>query len=107
MDLEKAYDNADRAAIWQVLRMYKVSGILLKVVMRSYEHSFTCLRFHEKLSTCIWWTQMSSKFLSYSLLAWHLDGSLGHEEGLNQDTPPLQDSGYEISLIIQTQIPMP
>ncbi len=30
MDLEKAYDRVDRDALWSVLRIYGVSGQLLK-----------------------------------------------------------------------------
>ena len=29
IDLEKAYDNVNREALWQVLRMYDVGGNLL------------------------------------------------------------------------------
>ena len=29
MDLEKVYDRVNREALWQVLRMYDVGGILL------------------------------------------------------------------------------
>ena len=30
IDLEKGYNSVNREALWQVLRMYDVAGILLK-----------------------------------------------------------------------------
>lgn len=32
IDLEKAYDETDRKAMWQILQIYGVSGKLFKVV---------------------------------------------------------------------------
>ena len=36
MDLEKAYDTIDRHGIWQLLRVYRVGGKLLKAVPSFY-----------------------------------------------------------------------
>ena len=36
MDLEKAYDRANREALWQVLRMYDVEGKLLNGIKSTY-----------------------------------------------------------------------
>ena len=44
MDLEKAYDTVNRAALWQVLRMYDVGGKLLNGIKIMYINSLTCVR---------------------------------------------------------------
>ncbi len=36
MDLEKAYDRADREALWNVLKIYGVGGQLLKGIQAFY-----------------------------------------------------------------------
>ncbi len=36
MNLEKAYDGVDRKALWNVLRIYGVSGQLLKGIQAFY-----------------------------------------------------------------------
>ncbi len=36
MDLDKAYDRVDREALWSVLRIYDVSGQLLKGIQAFY-----------------------------------------------------------------------
>ena len=44
LDLEKAYDRADREAMWNVLRLYGVGGKLLKAVKSSYVRNKACVR---------------------------------------------------------------
>ena len=39
MDLEKAYDTIDRLGMWQMLKVYKVGGKLLKAVQSFYVDS--------------------------------------------------------------------
>ena len=39
MDVEKAYDRVNREALWQVLRMYDVSGKLLNGIKNMYVNS--------------------------------------------------------------------
>ena len=39
MDLEKAYDTIDRHGMWQMLRVYRVGGNLLKAVQSFYVDS--------------------------------------------------------------------
>ena len=39
MDLEKAYDTIDRHGMWQMLRVYRVGGKLLKAVQSFYVDS--------------------------------------------------------------------
>ena len=41
MDLENAYDRVNREALWQVLRMYDVSGKLIKNMS---VNSLACVR---------------------------------------------------------------
>ena len=36
MDLQKAYDTIDRHGMWQILRVYGVTGKLLKAVQSFY-----------------------------------------------------------------------
>ncbi len=44
MDLEKAYDRVDREAPWNVLRIYGVSGQLLKGILAFYREANACVR---------------------------------------------------------------
>ena len=44
MDLEKAYDSVDRAALWRVMEMYGVGGKLIKAVESMYEGGKACVR---------------------------------------------------------------
>ena len=50
MDLEKAYDRVNREALWQVLRMYGVSGKLLNGIKSMYDGSKACVRVNGSLS---------------------------------------------------------
>ena len=36
MDLEKAYDGVDRNAMWRVLNMYGVNGMLVNAIRNFY-----------------------------------------------------------------------
>jgi hypothetical protein len=45
IDLEKAYD---REAMWQVLRVFGVSGILVDAIKKIYERSVACVRIGQK-----------------------------------------------------------
>ena len=44
MDLEKAYDTINRQGMWQMLRVYRVGGKLLKAVQSFYVDSKACVR---------------------------------------------------------------
>ena len=44
MDMEKAYDRANREALWQVLRMYNVGGKLMNGIKSVYVNSLPCVR---------------------------------------------------------------
>ena len=44
MDLEKAYDEVNRKALWQVLRMYGVGGKLLNGIESMYVKSQAYVR---------------------------------------------------------------
>ena len=44
LDLENAYDKVNREALWQVLRMYYVSGKLLNGIKSMYVKSIACVR---------------------------------------------------------------
>ena len=44
IDLEKAYDMANREALWQVLRMYDVGDKLLGGINSIYVNSLACFR---------------------------------------------------------------
>ena len=44
VDLEKAYDRANREALWQVLRMYDVRGKLLYGIKSMYINSLASVR---------------------------------------------------------------
>ena len=50
MDLEKVYDRVNREALWQVLRMYDVSGKLLSGIKSIYVNSLACIRINESTS---------------------------------------------------------
>ena len=52
IDLEKANDRVDRDALWQVSRLYGVSGKLLKPVQSSYVDSKACIRIGKEISGC-------------------------------------------------------
>ena len=43
MNLEKAYDTIDRHSMWQMLRVYRVGGKLLKAVQSFYVDSRACV----------------------------------------------------------------
>ena len=43
MDLEKVYDRVDRNAMWRVLNMYGVNGMLLNVIRSFYAESEACV----------------------------------------------------------------
>ena len=44
MDLEKTYDKVNREALWQVLRMYNVGGILFNDIKSVYVNSLARVR---------------------------------------------------------------
>ena len=44
MDLVKAYDTIDRHGMWQMLRVYRVGGKLLKAVQSLYVDCRECVR---------------------------------------------------------------
>ncbi len=44
MDLEKAYNRVDREELWSVLKIYGVSGQLLKGIQGFYREANACLR---------------------------------------------------------------
>ncbi len=44
MDLEKAYDRADREVLWSVLKIYGVGGQLLKGIQAFYRDANACVR---------------------------------------------------------------
>ena len=44
MDLAKAYDTIDRHGMWQMLKVYRVGGKLLKAVQSFYVDSRACVR---------------------------------------------------------------
>ncbi len=48
--LEKAYDRTDREALWSVLKIYGVSGQLLKGIQAFYREENTCVRVGGKFS---------------------------------------------------------
>ena len=53
MDLEKTYDMVNRAALWQVLRCYGVSGKLLSRIKNMYADSLACARIKKGKSGCV------------------------------------------------------
>ena len=52
MDLEKAYDRVNGEALWQVLRMYDVSGKLVSGIKSMYVNSLACVRMKGGASEC-------------------------------------------------------
>ncbi len=48
MDLEKEYDRVYREALWSVLRIYGVSGQLLKGIQAFYREANACMRNEKK-----------------------------------------------------------
>ena len=46
--LEKAYDNVNRVALWQLLRMYDLEGKLLSGIKSMYVDSSACVRIKER-----------------------------------------------------------
>ena len=52
MVLEKAYDRVDRETLWQVLRMYDVSGKLLNGIKSVYVANLDCVRVKGGESEC-------------------------------------------------------
>ncbi len=43
MDPERAYDRADREALWSVLKTYGVGGLLLKGIEAFYREANACV----------------------------------------------------------------
>ena len=43
MDLEKLYDRVERNAMWRVLNMYGVNGMLVNAIRSFYAESETCV----------------------------------------------------------------
>ena len=43
MDLETGYDTIDRHGMWEMLRLYRVGGKLLKAVQSFYKDGRTCV----------------------------------------------------------------
>ena len=52
MDLEKAYDSANREAPWQVLRIYDVGGKPLNGIKSMYVNSLACVTVKGGKSEC-------------------------------------------------------
>ena len=50
LDLEKAYDRVDRDAMWNVLRLYRIGGRLLRGVKSLYVGSKACVRVGNEVS---------------------------------------------------------
>ncbi len=50
MDLEKAYDTADRKGLWDTLRVYGVGGQLLEGIRSFYENASASVRVNRDLS---------------------------------------------------------
>ena len=50
MDLEKAYDAIYRHGMWQMLRVHRVGGKLLKAVQSFYVDSRACVRVENDVS---------------------------------------------------------
>ncbi len=44
MDLEKAYDEVDWLALWEVLRIYGVGGKRLSAINSFYEETTACVK---------------------------------------------------------------
>ena len=43
-EIEKVYDQVNREALWQVLRMYDMVGKLLNDIKSTYVNSLVCVR---------------------------------------------------------------
>ena len=52
MELEKAYDRVNRKALWQLLRMYDLSGKLLNGIKSMYVDNLACVRVKGCESKC-------------------------------------------------------
>ena len=67
--LEKAYDRVNREVLWQVLRMYDISGRLLSGIKRMYVDSLACVRVKQGESE---WFRIDSgvSLLGYSMYIW-------------------------------------
>ena len=50
MDIEKALDRVDRDKLWHVLRLYLVSGNVLKAVQSFYVNCKSCVRVGNEVS---------------------------------------------------------
>ena len=50
MDLEKAYDRVDMNAVWRVLNMHGLKGMLLNVIRSFYEEIEACVKICRKES---------------------------------------------------------
>ncbi len=50
MDLEKAYDNADRKALWKVLKIYRVGGQLMVGIKTFYREVNACVKVDGELN---------------------------------------------------------
>lgn len=49
INLKKAYDNVDRAALWKVVRMNRVEGKVAREVKILHKKNKACLRIGKKL----------------------------------------------------------
>ena len=67
--LEKAYDRVNREVLWQVLRMYDISGRLLSGIKRMHVDSLACVRVKQGESE---WFRIDSgvSLLGYSMYIW-------------------------------------
>ena len=52
MDLEKAYERINGESLWQLLKMFDVSGKLLNEIKNMYVYSLTCVRVKGVKSDC-------------------------------------------------------
>ena len=52
MDMEKTYDRVNREAVWQVLRIYDVSGKLFNAIKTMYVNSLVWIRVKRGKSKC-------------------------------------------------------
>ena len=50
LDLQNAYDRVDRNAMWNVLSMHGVNGMLVSAIMSIYAESEACVRVCRKES---------------------------------------------------------
>ncbi len=55
LDLEKAYDRVDREALWSVLKICGVGGLLLKGIQAFYREANACVRVGGKSVRVLQW----------------------------------------------------